>query len=183
MEVDMVHKSWLHKAWPVLAIAGIVILLDRWTKDLVRQSIPQGTYTVPIPALREVFVFEHVVNDGAAFGILQNQRTLLIAIAVVVAVATLVYVRSLPMDQKLMRVLLGLQLGGAMGNAIDRFTQGYVTDFIKMGVPNVYYVPNYNVADAAIFVGIIGLAVYILWDDRRQQRRQKQAESVTTTST
>jgi signal peptidase II len=173
-------QNWLHKAWPVLAIAGLVIVLDQWTKELVRQNIPKYTYTVPLPALGEYLVFEHVDNYGAAFGILQNQAMLFIAIAAVVAVAILVYVRHLPLEQKLVRILLGLQLGGAMGNVTDRIAQGYVTDFIKMGVPGVYYWPNYNIADASIVVGVIGLAVYILWDDLRQQRRQEQAGSATT---
>jgi signal peptidase II len=186
MGVNMAYpkiRSWLRKAWPVLAIASLVIVLDQWTKELVRQSIPKYTYTVPVPAFGEYFVFEHVGNYGAAFGILQNQGMLFIAIAAVVAVAILIYVRHLPMDQKLVRVLLGLQLGGAMGNVIDRISQGYVTDFIKIGVPNVFYWPNFNIADSAIVTGVIGLAVYILWDDLRQQRQQEKPGSVTTSST
>src|SRR5690606_3007747 len=125
-------------------------------------TIPKYTYIVPIPQLGEYFVFEHVDNYGAAFGILQNQGTLFIVIAAIVAVAILVYVWSLPPQNRLVRVLLGLQLGGALGNVIDRLNQGYVTDFVKMGIPGVYYWPNYNVADAAIVCGVIGLGIYIL---------------------
>ncbi|MCB0042361.1 MAG: signal peptidase II, partial [Caldilinea sp.] len=61
--------SWFRKAWLVLAVAGIVILLDQWTKELVRNNIPDYTSMIPIPALGEYFVFEHVHNYGAAFGI------------------------------------------------------------------------------------------------------------------
>lgn len=165
--------NWFHKAWLVLAVAAVVIVLDQWTKTLVRLNIPKFETVIPFPALGDYFVFEHVENYGAGFGILQNQRYLLTFIAIAVAIAILFYVRYLPDDQKVVRVLLGLQLGGAMGNVIDRIQQGYVTDFVKMGIPGVYYWPNYNVADAAIVVGVIGLAVYILVQDFRKQRRDK----------
>ena len=165
--------QWLRAAWLTLLVATIVILLDQWTKELVRAKIAKLTYAVPIEALGEYFVFEHVDNYGAAFGILQNQGSLFIVIAAVVAVAILVYVRYLPMNDWIVRVLLGLQLGGAIGNVIDRMLQGYVTDFIKMGIPGVYYWPNYNIADSAIVIGVIGLGVYIVWDDLFRQRRAR----------
>jgi signal peptidase II len=70
------------------------------------------------------------------------------------------------------RVLLGLILGGALGNLIDRLNQGYVTDFVKMGIPGVYYWPNYNIADSAIVVGVIAMGLYVVLDDLRKQRQQ-----------
>ncbi|HRA66537.1 signal peptidase II [Caldilinea sp.] len=169
---------WFSRAWLVLVVAGIVILLDQWTKTLVRQSIPDYTALIPIPALGEYFVFEHVHNYGAAFGILQNQGGLFVIIAVVVVVAILAYVRYLPTEDWLVRVLLGLMLGGAVGNVIDRINQGYVTDFIKMGVPGVYYWPNYNIADSAIVGGVIGLGLYVVIDDIRKHRKQQAEQAI-----
>lgn len=166
--------NWFCKAWLVLLVAAIVILLDQWTKSLVRLYLPKFETIVPFPALAGYVGFEHVDNYGAGFGILQNQRYLLTFIAISVSIAILFYVRYLPTDQWIVRVLLGLQLGGALGNVIDRIQQGYVTDYIKTGIPGFYYIPNYNVADAAIFVGVVGLAVYILVQDIRKQRREKQ---------
>lgn len=168
--------NWFRKAWIVLLVAGVVILLDQWTKGLVRQSIEPYTYTIPIAAFGEYFVFEHVYNFGAAFGILQNQGSLFIVIAVVVTVAILVYIRYLPMDQWLVRLFLGLQMGGAIGNVIDRINQGHVTDFIKVGIPGVYYWPNFNIADSAIVTGVIALGLFVLWDDLRQQRITKRSD-------
>ncbi|WP_287482111.1 signal peptidase II [Caldilinea sp.] len=167
----------MSRAWLVLLVAGIVIALDQWTKELVRRSIPDYTSVVPIPALGEYFVFEHVHNYGAAFGILQNMGNLFIIVAIVVVVGILAYVRYLPTEDWLVRLFLGLMLGGAIGNVIDRITQGYVTDFIKMGIPGVYYWPNYNIADSAIVIGVIGLGLYVLIDDVRKHRRQKAQES------
>lgn len=165
--------NWLRKAWIIMAVAGVVIILDQWTKEMIRRTVPEYSYIIPIPSLGEYFVFEHVRNYGAAFGILQNQGNLFIIIAVVVAIAILIYARHLPEQQRLIRVLLGLQLGGAVGNLIDRLQQGYVTDFIKMGIPNVYYWPNYNIADSSIVLGVAVLGVYLVWDDIRKERSQR----------
>jgi signal peptidase II len=166
-------QNWLRKAWVIIAVASVVIVLDQWTKEIIRRTVPEYTYVVPVPSLGEYFVFEHVRNYGAAFGILQNQGNLFIIIAVVVAVAILIYARHLSEQQRLVRVLLGLQLGGAIGNLIDRLHQGYVTDFIKMGIPGVYYWPNYNIADSSIVLGVVMLGVYLVWDDIRKERSQR----------
>lgn len=172
--------NWFRRAWLVLVVAGIVILLDQWTKTLIRVSVPDYTSIRPIPALGDYLLFEHVRNYGAAFGILQNQGGFFIIIAIVVAVAILFYVRYLPTDQWVVRVLLGLQLGGAIGNVIDRFQQGYVTDFVKIGIPGVYYWPNFNVADSAIVIGVVGLGIYILVEDVRKQRHEKASAATVT---
>ena len=165
-------QNWARRAWLVLAVAAVILVLDQWTKELIRQSIPDYTSIIPIPALGEYFIFEHVHNYGAAFGILQNQSNLFAVIAVVVSVAMLVYVYRLPPEARMVRVLLGLILGGALGNLIDRLNQGYVTDFVKMGIPGVYYWPNYNIADSAIVVGVIAMGLYVVLDDLRKQRQQ-----------
>lgn len=169
-------SDWFSRAWIVMLIAAVIIGLDQWTKAWVRATIPEYTSMIPFPALGEYFVYEHVFNYGAAFGILQNQSLLFVVIAVVVAIAILVYVRYLPLDQTFVRILLGLQLGGALGNLIDRLHQGYVTDFIKMGIPDVYYWPNYNIADSSIVTGVLGLGIYIILDDIRKQRQQQPEE-------
>ena len=169
--LNLVQK-WARRAWLVLAVAAVILVLDQWTKELIRQSIPDYTSIIPIPALGEYFIFEHVHNYGAAFGILQNQSNLFAVIAVVVSVAMLVYVYRLPPEARMVRVLLGLILGGALGNLIDRLNQGYVTDFVKMGIPGVYYWPNYNIADSAIVIGVIAMGLYVVLDDLRKQRQQ-----------
>jgi signal peptidase II len=174
--------SWIQRVSVVIAIALVIIALDQWSKAWVRANIPDFTYIVPIKSLGEYFVFEHVHNFGAAFGILQNQGNLFIVIAAVVAVAILYYAGTLKPEQRFLRVLLGLQLGGALGNVVDRFYQGYVTDFVRVGIPNVYYWPNFNIADSAIVCGVIGLALYILVEDLRGQRARHAADESETTA-
>lgn len=169
-----IFKRILGRVWLVLLVAAVVIGLDQWTKELVRQNIAKFNYTVPIPALGEYFVFEHVDNYGAAFGLFQGAGSIIIVIAGLVTLAILYYsVRHLPPNQPWIRFLFGLQIGGALGNVIDRISQGYVTDFVKVGIPGVYYWPNFNIADAAIVSSVIALAAIILYQDVQLARQEK----------
>lgn len=169
--------SWLRGTWIVLLVASIVIVLDQITKEWIRATIEKYTYIVPFPRLGHYFLLEHVENNGAAFGILQNQNRLLIVVALVVCTAILAYAPRIPPDQRLIRIFLGMQLGGALGNVIDRFNHGYVTDFLRIGIPGVYYWPSFNVADSAIVVGVIGLGIMIIRDDIRRERGARAAET------
>ncbi len=166
-------RDWGRKAWPVLLVAGLVVALDQAVKIWIRQNLALGDALIPFQALDGYVVIHHVNNYGAAFGILQNQGQFFVIIAGVVAIAILIYARHLPREQRFIRILLGLQLGGALGNVVDRLYQGYVTDYIRIGIPGVYYWPNFNIADSAIVVGVIGLAGAILWQDIKAQRSAK----------
>ncbi len=160
---------------PVVLVGSVVVALDQWTKGLIEQTLPKYTSMVPVSRLGEYLLFEHVGNYGAAFGILQNQGDFFILVAGVVTVVILYYAGfQLPPEQRMIRIFMGLILGGALGNVIDRITQGYVTDFVKIGVPGVYYWPNFNVADAAIVTGTVSLALVILWQDLRHQRQSRE---------
>ena len=166
------------RTWIILLVAAIVIPLDQWTKILVRLNIAEYDYIVPFPALGEYFVLEHVRNYGAAFGLFQGAGSVFIVIAAAVTVGVFYYaIRHLPDDQRLIRVLFGFQVGGALGNVIDRIHQGYVTDFVKIGVPGVYYWPNFNVADSSIVCSVIALAIIIFYQDI-QLSRQAKAEAI-----
>ena len=163
-------RSWFAHAWLTLLVAGIIVALDQWSKTLVRAILPKFEF---VPVLGSFFGWQHVDNFGASFGLFQDARLVLTIVAVVVTLAILVYVRYVPRDLIMMRVLLGLMVGGALGNLIDRVARGYVTDFIVLRIPNVYAWPNFNVADAAIVSGTILLAIYIIWEDTRTARAAK----------
>ena len=165
--------TWFYGTWIVLLVAAVVILLDQITKEWVRNTIEKYTYIVPIPRIGHMLILEHVENTGAAFGILQNQNRLLVVVALVVSTAILAYAPRLAPDQWLIRVFLGLQLGGALANVLDRLNHGYVTDFLRIGIPGVFYWPSFNVADSAIVLGVLGLGVMIVRDDMRRARDSK----------
>jgi signal peptidase II len=149
-----------------LGVAAVVVALDQWSKRLIEQNIPLGGYLAPFPALEPWFKLVHWTNTGAAFGLLRGQAPLFIAIALVVIVAVLIYARQLPADSWAVRICLGLMLGGAIGNLIDRLHQsGQVTDFLLFSLPvgnRVYSWPAWNVADASIVVGTILLGLLLL---------------------
>ena len=170
--------GWL---W-VLIIAAVVVCLDQWTKNLVEANIPLYGQLAPFPNLSQYFNLVHFQNSGAAFGLLRGQAALFIVVAVVVIIVVLVYSRHLAEDSWAMRIALGLQLGGALGNLIDRLTQGgFVTDFLLFSLPvgnRVYQWPAWNVADASIVVGTILLAILLLRSESQHAEVQapEQAE-------
>lgn len=141
----------------ILGTAALVVLLDQVSKRWIERSLPLYESLAPIPALDNIFTITHFTNTGAAFGLLRDQNILFVAIALVVVASIVIYSRYLPHDKWLVQLALGLQLGGAVGNMIDRVRQGHVTDFIYF-----HFWPAFNVADAAIVVGVLLLAWFML---------------------
>jgi signal peptidase II len=128
-------------------IAAGIIAFDQFTKWLVRSNLSLGETW---PANSDAFIrIIHVVNSGAAFGILQGQTLFLIVTSCLGLAAIVLYYIYPPMEHGIIRVALGMQLGGAIGNLIDRVRMGEVTDFVDVGD-----FPTFNVADASISVSI-----------------------------
>lgn len=154
--------GWL---W-VVVIAAVIVALDQWTKNLIEARIPLWQGYPPFPNLAQYFNLVHYQNSGAAFGLLRGQASLFIVVAAVVVVIIVVYSRYLAHENWWMRIALGLMLGGAMGNLVDRLTQaGHVTDFLLFSIPiggRLYQWPAWNVADASVVVGTILLAILLL---------------------
>ena len=134
---------------PVLQLAAIILALDQFTKYLVRELL---TYRASFPDTG-FFRFTHTHNTGSAFGIFQGQNSPLIFVSFIGIAVLLVIYFSQPRPGNLLRLSLGLQMGGAVGNLVDRLHQGWVTDFIDVGPW-----PVFNLADASIVTGLIMLA-------------------------
>ena len=135
----------------LLSTAALVFALDHLTKWLVTQHIPLGDQ---VPESGPV-TFHHIENRGAAFGLFPQMQFVFLAVALVVATYILIAGRRFG-PGVFPQVLLGMVLGGALANAVDRLAQGYVVDFIDL-----QRWPVFNVADMAIVVGIL-LGVLIL---------------------
>ncbi len=140
--------------WGLLAsVAGVTVLLDQLTKELVLAHLgPAGSLDeiVLVPGVLRLF---YVENTGAAFGLFQGKNPLLALLALVVVLLLIVWFRSLVVF-RLGAVALGLQLGGAAGNLVDRLRHGFVVDFIDLS-----FWPTFNVADSAITIGVLLLLV------------------------
>ena len=151
----------------VAAVALVVFGLDRITKAVVASSLPLGgSVDVIGPYVR----ITNVRNSGAAFGLLPERTTLLSILSVVAVIAILFYYRQLAARSPFIAVTLGMQLGGAFGNLVDRLGQGYVVDFIDIGLTPGPRFWAFNVADSSIVVGIL-LVVLALWSEERSSAR------------
>ena len=149
-------KPW-RNLWKVAPTALLVIAADQVSKYMVRANLAVGE---AIPATG-TFRILHIHNTGGAFGFFGDQTFFLI-IASLVAIAVLVVLyRHYPFSGPLVRLALGLQLGGAIGNLVDRVRLGYVTDFVQLG-----WWPLFNVADASIDAGIVILVYLFLFSTR-----------------
>lgn len=148
----------------VATVAVVAFTLDRLTKMWVEQNIP--VYEAR-PVVGEYLRIVHTQNNGAAFGLLPERTTLLSALSVIAVIAILYYYRQIASHSPLIAATLGMQLGGAFGNLVDRVGQGYVVDFIDAGVPGGVRFWAFNVADSSIVLGIF-FVTFLLWQEERK---------------
>lgn len=141
----------------IYIVALVVTILDQLTKLLVTSRLPYGA-SVPMLGPIDVTL---VRNPGGAFGLFQDWAAPLTIISLIVVVGIVVLSRRSGRLSLLVGIALALQLGGALGNLIDRLRLGYVVDFINLQVW-----PVFNLADIAITSGIALLAVHIIFCER-----------------
>ena len=146
--------------WRVLAaVATVVVLLDQASKAAVVATIAIGATVPIIPTLD----LHHTTNRAIAFGIAQNFGDIHLPIAFAVVLVLLAVYRSLVGRASWMRLALALQVGGAIGNIIDRLRFGAVTDFISFHIDAIgFQFAIFNVADAAITIGSVILVATLL---------------------
>lgn len=131
-----------------------MFVLDRITKSIVATQIAYGS---EVPVFGHLVGITNVRNSGAAFGFAPAGATLFLVASIVVAIGLVVYVARNP-GTPWNDAVLGLILGGTLGNGYDRVVFGTVTDFI-----NFHFWPVFNIADSAISVGVVLLiATYLL---------------------
>ena len=147
------HRIPIYKDFVLIQLATLIFVIDQFTKFLVRDQL---MFRESFPA--DGFLrFTHTHNTGSAFGIFQDQNTPLIVVSIVgVGILIMIY-RSQRVPSSLLRLSLGLQIGGALGNLFDRIRLGHVTDFMDVGTW-----PVFNVADASIITGLAILAYIFL---------------------
>ena len=162
----------------LFTVAGIIVALDQWTKNLIRANIPVGGTWLPegwdslTPYARVV----HWHNTGAAFGMFKNGAIIFTLLAFVVIAAIIWFYREIDPVDWYLRLALAMQMGGALGNLIDRLLyDGVVTDWISIGNFAVF-----NVADASITVGtvIMLIGVWIMEKRTKQAKIENDAEGL-----
>ncbi|MFZ1398308.1 MAG: signal peptidase II [Candidatus Promineifilaceae bacterium] len=150
-------------------IAVPVIGIDQFSKYLVESNLALFEVYAPIPSLESVFRIFHIYNTGATFGLFSGGGDIFRYLAIVVSLGIIYYNLTLPGNHRLLRLALGLQMGGALGNMIDRFRLGHVTDFIDIGP---WYI--FNLADLAVVSGALILGLMV-WQESRELKAQQQA--------
>jgi len=150
----------------LLIIAGIIVLLDYYSKDLVRRTLSLGESWMPLEWLTPFARIVHWRNSGAAFGMFQSGGLIFTGLAIVVSIFIIYYFPQVPKEEWALRLAMGLQLGGALGNLIDRLLHdGYVTDFLSVGS-----FPVFNVADSSITMGVCVLILGVLISEQKLKK-------------
>lgn len=141
-------------------VAILVIVFDQATKVIIRRYVPVGD---SIPLIPGILHITYVRNPGVAFGLLPNQKIVFLIISLAVIIFILYYYRRLNVAERLQTLALGLLLGGTVGNIIDRFFLGKVTDFIDFRIW-----PVFNLADSSIVIGVVLLGFILISNARKE---------------
>lgn len=139
-------------------ISIIIILLDQLTKSIIKSKLTLGD-TVPI--INNIFHLTNVKNTGAGFGFLTGYNLFLILVSFLALGIIIYFFKEVP-NKRFNQFLIGLIAGGLIGNLIDRIFIGYVTDMFDFRIW-----PVFNIADAAITLGVISLILYEVLSQKR----------------
>ena len=154
----------------IIAIA--VILLDQVSKHFVCTNLkPVGSVTV----IEGILNFTYVENRGAAFGILSDNRVVFMVFSVLIIVVLSYIVVRFHGQSKLFDTVLGLIVGGGVGNMVDRAFLGYVIDFIDFCAFD-FWKWVFNIADTAVVVGCILAILFVIFDKKAADIGQKAQE-------
>lgn len=139
----------------MLLIAALVVVVDRLTKYLAFNYMLQDQ---SIDVIRGIFNITLVYNTGAAFGLFRDFSSFFAIGSAAVICLIFIYARRMRDEGFMLTFALGLLLGGACGNLIDRLMYGYVIDFLDFRVW-----PVFNIADSAITAGSILLVIKLFF--------------------
>lgn len=147
-------------ATPWLAVSALVIVLDQLTKEWVLKALPEYQ---AVPVIEGFWNWYRSYNTGAAFSFLSDaggwQKWMFTALAFVICGLLTVWLARTPRRDWRTAAPFALVIGGALGNVIDRLRHGHVVDFIQWHWRDHAW-PAFNVADSAIVVGAIGIALF-----------------------
>lgn len=148
----MTHVSGARTTLRALAIASVVVAADQATKAFARGAVARGESDPILPGVELV----NVRNRGVAFGFLSDDGGTVVAIVTAIALLALIAFFVFNRARPLVWLPVGLLLGGAVGNLIDRVREGAVTDFVDIPLW-----PAFNLADVSITFGVLAL-LYVL---------------------
>jgi signal peptidase II len=146
--------------WLTPTLIGLFVLVaDQLSKAWAVATLGPQPHQRVIPLVGDWLNLVYSRNTGVAFGLFQNWSQLFIFTSIfITAGAIYAYIYHLPNQSLSIQVAMGLVVGGALGNIMDRIRLGYVVDFISVG-----WWPVFNLADSGITVGVFILALYLIF--------------------
>jgi signal peptidase II len=155
--------------WLTLIVAVLVIIIDQTGKYFVAANLPVGGAWSPFPGPNPFFQIVYTYNTGVAFGLFKDLGVVFIIVPLIISGVIVYYARRVRPDQKLIAFALGMMLGGALGNVIDRIRfGGGVLDFFEVGIGSFRNASNF--ADWSIVAGVIVWALAMYLDEQKQKK-------------
>ncbi len=146
----------------ILVLSVLIVIFDQLSKSIAIKYLQSSNARVIIP---NFFKLIYVENYGAAFGILQNRKWLFIIITIAIIIyISLFMMKNYRRMNVLTRIGVGMLVGGAIGNFIDRVRFGYVVDFFSFRLLKKFDFPVFNIADLFIVIGTIIILILVLFD-------------------
>lgn len=146
----------------ILIITALIVIADQFAKFAAIKYLKGQK---PIVLIKDFLSFHYTENAGAAFGILQQKRTLFIIITTIFLIVITFYIIKYYNELSLIsKIGAAILLGGSIGNFIDRIRFGYVVDFISVKLTRTYDFPVFNIADMAIVLGTLVIVFVVLFD-------------------
>lgn len=143
-------------------IALILLSVDQFSKYIIRQKM---SLAESIPVIKSIFHITYVENTGIAFGLFPQGHSLFIVISLIIILVIIFFERKKVIKSLKERFCLGLVLGGALGNLIDRLRFGFVIDFLDFRIW-----PVFNLADSGVCIGGILMVFFLLRKRPRKER-------------
>ncbi len=142
----------------IFSTAIIIILIDQISKFLIKINFKLNQ---SLPLIKNIFHLTYIHNFGAGFGILQQQKWVLIFISIIIIGIIFYYFDRIKEKEMLLQILVGFILGGTIANLIDRLMFSFVIDFLDFRIW-----PVFNFADSFVTIGVIGLIIYLWRKDK-----------------
>lgn len=152
----------------VFILISFVLVADQITKHLIRDTMSLGQ---SIPVLGEVVRLTYVENPGIAFGIRVSHPWVFTVLSILASIGIVFYLVTQWKEGRWIKSSLALILGGAVGNLIDRIAFARVVDFVDVGFGTVRW-PVFNVADAAVVVGMFMLFITLYMQEKKEAPEQ-----------
>jgi len=138
---------------------SVVLLFDQITKYIIRKKLNLGD---SISVIHNIFHITHTNNTGAAFGMFPNAQIFFIVTSIIAIIALIYFLYTFKKGNPTFYISIGLILGGATGNLLDRLILRTVTDFLDFGINPKIRWPAFNIADSSVVIGFFILAILVI---------------------